>query len=131
MALASNVTMRFSSGSIPLLQGALECVRAGYVPGGLKNNRDFAECLVALDDAGVPDDIRTLSIRPPDRGRTPDPVATPDGRAPTSSPQRAAVPAVEIGEVYARTVKPTIYDVHLGNPHPPLRNRSIKERKAS
>ncbi|MGH9539507.1 MAG: selenide, water dikinase SelD, partial [Terriglobales bacterium] len=46
MALASNVSLRFQISRIPLLEGALECIRAGNIPGGLKNNRDFAECVV-------------------------------------------------------------------------------------
>ena len=51
MALASNVSMAFQAAQIPLLEGALECVRAGYIPGGLKANREFAECLVEYDDS--------------------------------------------------------------------------------
>src|SRR6202789_2334828 len=33
MALASNVALRFFSRDIPILPGALECIRAGYIPG--------------------------------------------------------------------------------------------------
>src|SRR5208283_413949 len=46
MALASNVSLVFESARIPVLEGALDCIHAGYIPGGLKANRDFAECLV-------------------------------------------------------------------------------------
>jgi selenide,water dikinase len=46
MALASNVSVKISSEKIPVLSGAVECVRAGYVPGGLKSNREFAESVV-------------------------------------------------------------------------------------
>src|SRR5208282_5614818 len=56
MVLASDVSVSISAGRVPLLEGALECVHAGCIPGGLKNNRDFAECLVEYDD-GVPDDV--------------------------------------------------------------------------
>ncbi|MFZ1049686.1 MAG: selenide, water dikinase SelD, partial [Candidatus Sulfotelmatobacter sp.] len=35
MALASNVSLRLHTNRIPLLAGALECVRAGHIPGGL------------------------------------------------------------------------------------------------
>src|SRR6202167_1456642 len=55
MALASDVALRFSSKDIPVLPGARECIRAGNIPGGLNNNRDFAECVVGYDD-GVPED---------------------------------------------------------------------------
>jgi selenide, water dikinase len=46
MALASHVRVRIDSAKLPLLPGALECVRAGSVPQGLKSNREFAECNV-------------------------------------------------------------------------------------
>jgi selenide,water dikinase len=46
MALASNVSVRIDSAKLPLLPGAIECVRAGYVPQGLKSNREFAELIV-------------------------------------------------------------------------------------
>src|SRR5690348_6261606 len=37
MLLASeNVSARIYAGRVPLLEGALECVRAGHIPGGLK-----------------------------------------------------------------------------------------------
>lgn len=46
MALGSGVTLEIDSSRIPLLPGALECARAGAVPGGLNNNRDFvASCV--------------------------------------------------------------------------------------
>ena len=34
MVLASDVSIRISAEKIPLINGAMECVRAGYVPGG-------------------------------------------------------------------------------------------------
>ena len=37
MALASNVALRISSKDIAILPGALECIRSGQVPGGLKS----------------------------------------------------------------------------------------------
>jgi selenide, water dikinase len=46
IALASNVSLRIDSTRIPLLVGAVESVRAGCVPAGLKANREFAECAV-------------------------------------------------------------------------------------
>jgi selenide,water dikinase len=42
MALGSGVTLEIRTGSIEFLPGALEYARAGAVPGGLKNNREFA-----------------------------------------------------------------------------------------
>jgi selenide,water dikinase len=103
MVLASEVSIRISAGKVPLLAGALECVRAGYIPGGLKNNRDFAECLVEYDD-GVPEDMRALLFDPQTAGGLL--ISTPDaGLARVLND--AGVPAIEIGEVLAN-VKPRI-----------------------
>jgi selenide, water dikinase len=41
MAAASGVMLEIEAARIPLLPGALDAVRAGAVPGGLKNNREF------------------------------------------------------------------------------------------
>jgi selenide, water dikinase len=67
IALASDVSLSFETQNIPILEGAFECVRAGYIPGGLKNNRDFAECLVGFDE-GVPEDLRALLFDPQTAG---------------------------------------------------------------
>ena len=74
MALASNVSLRFHVNQIPLLEGALDCIRAGHIPGGLKNNRDFAECVVGLrrrNFGGAENDpVRSANRRRPvDRSR--------------------------------------------------------------
>jgi selenide, water dikinase len=96
MVLASDVSIQISAGKVPLLQGALDCVRAGYIPGGLKNNRDFAECLVEYDD-GVPDEVRALLFDPQTAGGLL--ISTPDGPSLTRALNGAGVAAVEIGHV--------------------------------
>jgi selenide,water dikinase len=48
MAVASGTTLAIESAAVPLLPGALEAARAGAIPGGLKNNRDFASCAVEI-----------------------------------------------------------------------------------
>lgn len=48
MALGSGVTLEIEAAAVPLLPGALEQSKAGAIPGGLKNNRDFASCDVAV-----------------------------------------------------------------------------------
>jgi selenide, water dikinase len=106
MALASNVSLVFESAAIPVIEGALDCTRAGHIPGGLKANRDFAECLVGYDDS-VPDDIRTLLFDPQTAGGLLVSVSAEDAGALTHALQHAGVPAVEIGQVIART-KPLI-----------------------
>jgi selenide,water dikinase len=96
MALASDVSLRISASHVPLLEGALECVRSGFIPGGLKNNRDFAECLVEYD-AEVPEDVRALLFDPQTAGGLL--IATPESLRLSAALRDAGVGAVEIGEV--------------------------------
>jgi selenide, water dikinase len=107
MVLASNVSFRLNAANIPLLPGALECVRAGYLPGGLNNNRDFAECVVEYGD-GVPEDLRSLLFDPQTAGGLLISVASEDSARLKQSLNAAGVPAVQIGEVVPRT-KPLIF----------------------
>jgi selenide,water dikinase len=46
MALASSVTLEIEADRVQFLPGALDYARAGAVPGGLNNNREFASCVV-------------------------------------------------------------------------------------
>ena len=46
IAAASNVTLRIEASSVPLLEGAHDYAAAGAIPGGLKNNMEFASCAV-------------------------------------------------------------------------------------
>jgi len=107
MAMASDVSFRLRAGSIRLLVGALECVRADYIPGGLKNNRDFAECAVGYDD-GVRDEMRSILFDPQTAGGLLISVAPEDSAQLTRSLSAAGVSAAEIGEVLVRT-KPLIF----------------------
>jgi len=106
MAMASEVSLRLHTNRIPLLAGALECVRAGYIPGGLKNNRDFAECGVGYGH-GVPEDLRALLFDPQTAGGLLISAAPEDSAQLTRSLDAAGVSAVEIGDVLVRT-KPLI-----------------------
>jgi len=98
MALASNVGLIIDSSKILALEGALDCIRAGHIPGGLRANREFAECLVGYADS-VPEDVRTLLFDPQTAGGLLISVAAPAAAALTQALQKAGVPAVEIGEV--------------------------------
>jgi selenide,water dikinase len=102
MALASDVSLVFYSSKIPLLDGALDCVRAGNIPGGLKANREFAECLVEYED-GIPEDTRTILFDPQTAGGLLISVAAEAAAELTKSLNLAGVPAVEIGAVLSRT----------------------------
>ncbi len=98
MALASNVALIFHSVKIPMLEGALDCVRAGHIPGGLKANRDFAECMVEYKE-NVSAEVRTMLFDPQTAGGLLISVAAEDAGSLTGALQDAGVPAVEIGEV--------------------------------
>ncbi len=98
MALASGVSLRLHVSAVPLLTGALECVRAGYIPGGLKANREFAECLVGYDD-GIPDDLRTMLFDPQTAGGLLISVAPEDAADLERALAAASVAAAQIGEV--------------------------------
>jgi len=49
MAMASKATLEIEVGSVHFLPGALDYARAGAIPGGLNNNRDFAGSCVAVE----------------------------------------------------------------------------------
>ncbi|HZD47795.1 MAG TPA: selenide, water dikinase SelD [Silvibacterium sp.] len=69
MALGSGVTLEIEFAQVPRIEGALESIRLGAIPGGLQANRDFAECLVAdAPDANIPDDLRMLMYDPQTAG---------------------------------------------------------------
>src|SRR5258708_4110100 len=106
MALASDVSLVFQSANIPALEGALDCIHAGHIPGGLKANREFAECNVAYDPS-VPGDIRTLLFDPQTSRGLLSSLSTEDAGPLTHALQDAGVPAVEIGQVRT-TAKPLI-----------------------
>ncbi len=98
MALASNISLRLFAGRISLLPGAIESVRAGFIPGGLKANREFAECVVGWDSA-VSDELKTLLFDPQTAGGLFISVAAADAQRLSQALNHAGVPAVEIGEV--------------------------------
>jgi selenide,water dikinase len=106
MAFASGVSLRFRASQIPLLEGALDCVRAGDIPGGLKNNRDFAECVVSYEE-GIPEEVKTVLFDPQTAGGLLISVAAENSAALIKALKTAGVPAVEVGEVLGRA-KPLI-----------------------
>ena len=110
MALASNVALRLRARSIPVLEGALDCVRAGHIPGGLNANRDFAECVVGYE-AGVPDDLKTLLFDPQTAGGLLISIAPGKSLDLVHALNAAGVAAVEIGEVQPAS-KPLIFVTH-------------------
>ena len=106
LALASGVSLRLHAARIPLINGALDCVRAGYIPGGLKANREFAECMVGYEQ-GISDEIKTILFDPQTAGGLLISVAPEAAAELLQALNSAGVPAVEIGEVLSEA-KPLI-----------------------
>ena len=98
MALASNVSLVIDSAKVAILEGALDCIRAGHIPGGLKANREFAECTVEYGSS-VPEDLRTLLFDPQTAGGLLIAVAAEDASSLISALVTVEVPVVEIGKV--------------------------------
>jgi len=98
VALGSGVSLRLNASAVPLLPGALDCVRLGFIPGGLKANREFAECLVGYGD-GIPGDLRTMLFDPQTAGGLLISVSNGDAEALRAALKNAGVKASRIGEV--------------------------------
>ena len=106
VARGSGVSVRLFASKVPLLEGALECVKRGDIPGGLKANRGFAEgCVEYADD--VPEDVRTLLYDPQTAGGLLISVAEADGSRLQGALHEAGVAAEEIGVVVEKQ-KPLI-----------------------
>ena len=101
MAVASGVTIEIDAGAAQFLPGALEYARGGAIPAGLKNNREFVSCAVAVDGelaAGVED----LLYDPQTSGGLLISVAERDAAA----LERCVAGAYLVGRVRARGEKP-------------------------
>ncbi len=67
MAQGSDVTLVFEESDLPLLGGALECCRAGMIPGGGTRNREFfAPCAKISEE--IADEIVALAFDPQTSG---------------------------------------------------------------
>jgi selenide,water dikinase len=98
IALASKVSMRLFVDKIPVLDGALECIRAGHVPAGLKANREFAECVVGYE-GNISEEMQAILFDPQTAGGL---LISVDEKSASQLAQAlndAGVAAVEIGEV--------------------------------
>ena len=100
MALASNVTLEIATDQLRFLPGAVDYARQGALPGGLKNNRDFASCAVeALRE--LPREIEDLLYDPQTSGGLL--IALPDADA--AELERFLEGAYRIGRVLERQEK--------------------------
>jgi len=104
LALASDVALRLYLSKIPLIEGAIQCVRNGHIPGGLRNNRDFAECQVQYDE-GISEDLKALLFDPQTAGGLL--VSATDGSRLSEALNTAGIPAAQVGAVLPNS-KPRI-----------------------
>ncbi len=100
LALGSKVSLVLHSSQVPLLGGALECVRRGFVPGGLKANREFAECTVEYGTA-IAEELRTILFDPQTAGGLLISVAPAEAGTLVDELRAATLDARRIGEVQA------------------------------
>jgi selenide,water dikinase len=96
LAFASDVALRLYVSKIPLIEGAIQCVRDGHIPGGLTNNRDFAECQVQYDE-GISEDLKALLFDPQTAGGLL--VSAADGSRLTQALNAAGIAAAQVGAV--------------------------------
>ena len=101
VAVASGVTLEIDAARLRFLPGALEYARAGALPGGLKNNREFAGCAVEMA-AAIPREVEDLLYDPQTSGGLLIALAEGDAEA-----LAAALPgAGRVGRVLVRGEKP-------------------------
>ena len=98
VARGSGVSAQLFALKVPLLEGALECVQHGYIPGGLKSNRAFTESCVEYTD-NVPEDLRTLLYDPQTAGGLLISVAEKDAKRLNTALREAGVEASTVGSV--------------------------------
>jgi selenide, water dikinase len=103
MAVASDVTLEIEAARVPLLAGALDAVRAGAVPGGLRNNREFVSCAVEGADHIDPLLLDLLYDPQTSGGLL---ISLPEADA--AALERLLPGVVRIGRVVARDNKPVI-----------------------
>jgi selenide,water dikinase len=106
LAMASNVSLQIFSEKIATLPGALECIRAGHIPGGLNANRDFAECVVGYE-AEISPELKALLFDPQTAGGLLISLAADDSDQLVAELQRAGIPVRHIGNV-TESQKPLI-----------------------
>ena len=100
MAVASGVTLEIAVDRLQFLAGALDYARLGAVPGGLKNNREFASAVVAIE-RDVPREVEDLLYDPQTAGGLLISLPAADAAA----YERVFEPAYQIGRVLPRAEK--------------------------
>ena len=98
LVASDNVGAELDAKNLPLLEGALASARAGHIPGGLKANREFAECVVDYRER-LPEELRDVLFDPQTAGGLLISVAAEAETKLRQALEHAGVPAAEIGEI--------------------------------
>jgi selenide,water dikinase len=101
MALGSGVTIEIDIAAVQFLPGALDYARQGALPGGLKNNREFASCAVEVTRE-IPAEIENLLYDPQTSGGLL--ISLPETDA--AQLERALPEAYRVGRVLPKGAKP-------------------------
>jgi selenide,water dikinase len=98
MAAGSKVSLEIDHSAIEALPGALEGARAGFLAGGLKNNREFVSGCVEFA-AGVPEEYQHLLYDPQTSGGLLLAIAASSADAAVAALAKRSVPSRRIGAV--------------------------------
>ena len=101
MAAAGGVTIEIDTAAVRLLPGALDYARKGALPGGLKNNREFASCAVEMANEVAPE-VESLLYDPQTSGGLLISLAEREA----AQLERSYADAYRVGRVLAKGAKP-------------------------
>jgi selenide, water dikinase len=102
MATASCVSLRLQSKNIELLEGALNCVRNGFIPGGLKKNREFVGACVRFSST-VNTEVQHLLYDPQTSGGLLVAVAPDFVKKAIAQLKKASCRAMQVGEAVEKS----------------------------
>ena len=101
------VSLEIDHSAISYLSGAVEAAREGFIPGGLKNNRDFIGDCVSFADS-IPQEYRDLLFDPQTSGGLLIAISPKAAEAAVSALDGHGVTARHIGKVVTKT-KPLLF----------------------
>jgi selenide,water dikinase len=96
------VSLEIDHSAVRYLPGALEAAREGFLPGGLKNNRDFIGDCVGFAES-VPQEYRDLLLDPQTSGGLLIAISPKSAESAISALERRSVSARRVGEVITKT----------------------------
>lgn len=105
MALGSGVSFEFDHSKVPVMEGALDCIRKKTIPGGLHNNRKFLEPMTKFE-ASVDEEMRLLLFDPQTSGGLLMAVAPSDAERMSAEMREKRIPATTIGKVKPKSAMP-------------------------